>query len=230
VRAIFTTRSGGGSTAPFASLNLGVHVGDDAAHVKENRRRVQTLLPAAPVWLNQVHGINVVTADAAIPATLGADAAVTVVAQVPCAVLVADCLPVLFCTNDASSVGAAHAGWRGLHAGVLERIVQSMGVSPEKIMAWLGPAIGPGAFEVGGDVFEAFTSASPDDAVAFREIAGKYGKYFADIYALARLRLQRAGVGQIFGGQYCTVTEPARFFSYRRDGKTGRMAGIIWLE
>ena len=233
VKAVFTTRAGGASDYPYAGLNLGAHVGDDPLHVAENRRRLQELLPAAPVWLNQVHGVNVVTADSIVAnasAAIQADASVATVQQVPCAVLVADCLPVLFCTEDASCVGAAHAGWRGLHSGVLERTVEAMRVDPAKIIAWLGPAIGPNAFEVGQDVFDAFTTGSGDDAAAFRAIEIRRNKYFADIYALARRRLQRAGVQRIFGGQFCTVSDPARFFSYRRDGKTGRMAGVVWLE
>lgn len=233
VKAFFTTRAGGVSTHPYASLNLGAHVGDEPLAVAENRRRVRVLLPAEPVWLNQEHGVNVATADTLVSsahAAVVADASVTAVSQVPCAVLVADCLPVLFCTEDASCVGVAHAGWRGLHRGVIERTVEAMRVRPAKIMAWLGPAIGPSAFEVGTDVLDAFTSASRDDASAFRAIAGRRDKYFADIYTLARRRLERAGVQRIFGGQYCTMDESARFFSYRRDGKTGRMAGLIWLE
>jgi polyphenol oxidase len=233
VKAFFTTRAGGVSEYPYAGLNLGAHVGDDPVRVAENRSRLQELLPAAPVWLNQVHGVNVVSADlvvATASAAVQADASVTTVQKVPCTVLVADCLPVLFCAEDASCVGVAHAGWRGLHRGVLERTVVAMRVDPAKIMAWLGPAIGPRASEVGQDVLDAFTSGSGDDAAAFRAIVARRDKYFADIYKLARRRLQRAGVQRIFGGQFCTVSEPARFFSYRRDGNTGRMAGLIWLE
>ena len=236
VKAFFTTRAGGVSTAAHASLNLGAHVGDAPGNVAENRRRLRELLPATPVWLNQVHGVNVVVADAAAASgsshrsEVAADASVTTQVRVPCAVLVADCLPVLFCAEDASGVGAAHAGWRGLQLGVLERTVEAMGVDPAKIIAWLGPAIGPDAFEVGPDVFDAFTSASADDALAFQPAADRQGKYLADIYALARRRLQRAGVRRIFGGKLCTVGDPARFFSYRRDGTTGRMAGLFWLQ
>ena len=232
VKAFFTTRAGGVSTGAHASLNLGAHVGDAPEHVAENRRRVRQLLPAAPVWLNQVHGDNVVEADAHIgskDSPTEADASVTSARQVPCAVLVADCLPVLFCTEDGSRVGVAHAGWRGLQQGVLERTVEAMRVNPALILAWLGPAIGANAFEVGQDVFDAFTAASHDDVTAFRPIKGRHGKYLADIYALARRRLNTVGVQQIFGGQFCTVSEPARFFSYRRDGQTGRMAGVIWI-
>ena len=233
VKAFFTTRNGGASAGVYASLNLGAHVGDDPGRVEENRRRLRELLPAVPVWLNQVHGVNVLRSDARASGTDGAaaaDASVTARREVVCAVLVADCLPVLFCTEDGSRVGAAHAGWRGLQAGVLEQTVEAMGADPAHVLAWLGPAIGPNAFEVGADVFEAFTLTASEDAVAFRAIADRSGKYFADIYALARARLQRAGVRKIFGGQFCTVSEPARFFSYRRDGRTGRMAGLIWRE
>ena len=237
VKAFFTTRSGGVSAHPYGSLNLGAHVGDAPLDVAENRRRVRELLPAAPLWLNQTHGVNVIVADAfgaSIAPPLEADAAVSETKNSVCAVLVADCLPVLFCVDDGSRVGAAHAGWRGLHGGVLERTVAAMGVKPAQMMAWLGPAIGADAFEVGGDVFAAFTSGSREgadaDADAFRPIAEKPDKYFADIYTLARRRLHRAGVTKIFGGQFCTVNERERFFSYRRDGQTGRMAALIWLE
>lgn len=233
VKAFFTTRAGGVSTHAYASLNLGAHVGDAPFHVAENRRRASELLPSAPVWLNQVHGVNVVAVDVAHVSNNGvveADASVTAETNIPCGVLVADCLPVLFCAEDGSRVGAAHAGWRGLHRGVLERTVEALDTNPAKILAWLGPAIGANAFEVGADVFDAFSSVSGDDASAFRAIPEKPDKYLADIYALARRRLQRAGVTKIFGGKFCTVSEQARFFSYRRDGQTGRMAALIWLQ
>lgn len=218
---------------PYASMNVGAHVGDAPLNVSENRRRVRELLPSVPAWLNQVHGVNVVRADAVGPSnntTVHADASVTAESNIPCGVLVADCLPVLFCAEDGSRVGAAHAGWRGLHRGVLERTVEALDTNPAKILAWLGPAIGANAFEVGADVVDAFSSVSGDDASAFRPIADRRDKYFADIYALARRRLQRAGVTRIFGGEFCTVSEEARFFSYRRDGQTGRMAALIWLQ
>jgi len=233
IKAFFTTRAGGVSTDAYATLNLGAHVGDAPEDVAENRIRLRTLLPSTPVWLNQVHGSNVFLADQIALTTHGAveaDASVSNQTNVPCAVLVADCLPVLFCAADGSCVGVAHAGWRGLNRGVLEATVAALNVSPANIIAWLGPAIGPGAFEVGADVFDAFTTASPEDASVFQPIAGQRGKYLADIYELARRRLQRAGVQAIFGGKFCTVSEPARFFSYRRDGKTGRMAAVIWRE
>ena len=233
VKAFFTTRVGGVSVGAYSSLNLGAHAGDAPEHVAENRRRVCELLPVPPVWLNQVHGVNVIQADAvddSVGGTEEADASMTAQRNVTCAVLVADCLPVLFCTVDGSRVAAAHAGWRGLQQGILERTVAAMAANPTDIIAWLGPAIGANAFEVGRDVFEAFTSLSCDDASAFQPIADRPQKYLADIYALARRRLHRAGVTEIFGGTFCTVSEEARFFSYRRDGKTGRMAGLIWLE
>ena len=233
MKAFFSTRVGGVSTGTFESLNLGAHVGDDAANVFENRRRMREWLPAAPGWLNQVHGVNVVRAET-VPSLdadqLKADGVVTAQKRTPCAVLVADCLPVLFCSEDGAVVGAAHAGWRGLQRGVLERTIESMNASPTKLMAWLGPAIGPNAFEVGLDVFDAFTAVSAEDASAFKPIIGKGDKYLADIYALARRRLQRAGVQAIFGGQFCTYSDTTRFFSYRRDGQTGRMAGLIWID
>jgi len=233
VKALFTTRAGGVSNGGFGSLNLGAHVGDAAVDVEENRRRLRALLPSSPAWLNQVHGTEVVDAALVTPtgqATLAADASFTTQINVPCAVLVADCLPVLFCTTDGSCVAAAHAGWRGLHRGILERTVAAMNSKASTVLAWLGPAIGPSAFEVGDDVFKAFTEVAPQDAYAFKPTANGSPKYFADIYELARLRLQRAGVTEIFGGQFCTVSDADRFFSYRRDGKTGRMGAMIWLE
>ena len=232
VQSFFTTRAGGVSTGAYRSLNLGAHVGDEPANVAENRSRLQTLLPAQPLWLNQVHGSNVIHVDGAslsLDRPAAADASVTAQPNVPCAVLVADCLPVLFCADDGSRVGVAHAGWRGLAGGVLERTVDAIGKNPARIIAWLGPAIGPNAFEVGQEVFDTFALAASDDASAFHPIAARPGKYLADIYALARIRLRRMGVTAIFGGNHCTVNEPERFFSYRRDGKTGRMAGVIWL-
>lgn len=235
VRAFFTTRAGGASEGPFASLNLGAHVGDDSARVRENRRRMQSLLPAEPLWLNQVHGTEVaVIADDAPPAASSAawpraDAAVTRRWERPCMVMVADCLPVLLCDRAGTVVGAAHAGWRGLAAGVIERTVAAMGVEGE-VIAWLGPAIGPQAFEVGQDVVDAFIANDAESSVAFAARPGLPGKYLADIFTLARRRLASAGVREVYGGRYCTVSDPARFFSYRRDRQTGRMAALIWLE
>lgn len=233
VRAFFTTRGGGVSRGPYASLNLGAHVGDEPRSVAENRRRIGALLPGAPVWLNQVHGVNVVRAESLAGSSADvapADASVTAQHALPCAVMVADCLPVLFSTRDGSQVGAAHAGWRGLLNGVLERTVEALGGDPLDVIAWLGPAIGPNAFEVGAEVLAAFASAAASDASAFRATSERHDKFLADIYALARARLQRAGLKDIHGGNLCTVSDPARFFSYRRDATTGRMAGLIWIE
>jgi polyphenol oxidase len=231
VKALFTTRRGGVSAAPFDSLNLGLHVGDDPQLVAENRRLVVSHMPDTPVWLNQVHGTHVahVSADIDYRDLAPADAAVTQVANSVCGVMVADCLPVLFCDISGSHVGAAHAGWRGLAAGVLERTVEAMNVEPEKIMAWLGPAIGPTAFEVGQEVVDEFVRHDSAAVDAFRARPGMTGKYLADIYLLARRRLKFAGVSLIYGGGECTVLDSARFFSYRRDGKTGRMAAFIWI-
>lgn len=232
VRSLISTRAGGVSTGPFASLNLGRHVGDEAAAVAENRRRLRVALPHEPFWLNQVHGADVVRlgpgTDLQVVHT--ADAAVTALKDRPCAVMVADCLPVLFCDESGTCVAAAHAGWRGLAGGVLEATVAAMPVRPGRLLAYLGPAIGPDAFEVGAEVRDAFTSRHPAALAAFRPRADRPEKYLADIFALARLRLAAAGVDRIYGGSECTFSSPDRYFSYRRDGKTGRMAALIWLQ
>ena len=234
VRAFFTTRGGGTSRGGFASLNLGLHVGDEYGQVQENRARFLAMLPSAPRWLNQVHGTNVleIGAESAPSADVvpQADAVMSRESGKTCVVLVADCLPVLFCNDAGSCVAAAHAGWRGLAAGVLERTVESMKSPTTGAMAWLGPAIGASAFEVGQDVVDAFVSQSIQARRAFTPIDGKPGKYLADIFQLARQRLSAVGIERIYGGQFCTVSDPARFFSYRRDGRTGRMAGVIWRE
>ncbi len=227
VAALFSTRLGGVSQAPYASLNLGLHVGDEPAHVAANRAALRQLLPGEPVWLNQVHGTNVVDADGH-PATPDADASVARRPGTVCAVMTADCLPVLLCDRAGSVVAAAHAGWRGLLNGVLEQTVDAMGANPEQLMAWLGPAIGPDAFEVGAEVREAFVALDPAADDGFEPIPE--GKYLADIYLLARQRLRRMGLTDIHGGEHCTVIERERFFSYRRDGRTGRMAALIWLR
>ncbi|WP_172198752.1 peptidoglycan editing factor PgeF [Niveibacterium sp. COAC-50] len=227
VRAIFTTRKGGVSLAPYADLNLGTHVGDDPVAVSTNRARVRALLPAEPCWLEQVHGVTVV--DAALPAVRRADAAFVAAPDVPCVVMVADCLPVIFCNRAGTVVAAAHAGWRGLLDGVLEATLAKMGVPVSDVIAWLGPAIGPDSFEVGPEVRDAFVSRAGDDAGCFR--SGTGDRWFADIFGLARARLRRAGLGAdaVFGGGVCTVSDPARFFSYRRDGACGRMGAFIWI-
>ncbi|MFP1754006.1 purine nucleoside phosphorylase YfiH [Lonsdalea quercina] len=227
IRSCSTTRSGGSSREPYASLNLGHHVGDDIACVEQNRRRLvaDAELPAEPHWLQQVHGTQVVNLDDAFPGTTG-DAVYTSRQGKVCAVMTADCLPVLFCSLKGNEVAAAHAGWRGLQAGVLEQTLQAFRAAPSDIMAWLGPAIGPQQFEVGAEVREAFMESDPAAAHAF---VARDDKYLADIFQLARLRLRAAGVSRIYGGEYCTVSRPQHFFSYRRDGVTGRMASLIWL-
>lgn len=229
VRSLATTRQGGVSTGVYASLNLGDHVGDDAQAVAENRRRVAAVLPAAPLWLNQVHGAHALDAgnEAAAASAPAADAAFARRPAAVCAVMTADCLPVLLCDQSGTVVAAAHAGWRGLHAGVLERTVAAMDCPGAQLLAWLGPAIGPAAFEVGDEVRTAFVSVDAKADAAFAAL--RPGKWLADIYLLARLALARTGVTAIYGGNYCTVQEAARFFSYRRDGATGRMASLIWL-
>ncbi len=229
VRACATTRSGGVSRPPYASLNLGDHVGDAPGSVLENRQRLVTLaeLPAAPHWLQQVHGTDVVTLDNAADAPRRADGAYTRCAGLVCAVMTADCLPVLFCDRAGKQVAAAHAGWRGLCAGILENTLACFTSPPGDVYAWLGPAIGPLAFEVGPEVKAAFVAHDPQAARAF---SSHGDKFFADIYQLARLRLQAAGVTLIYGAGHCTLTESASFFSYRRDGVTGRMASLVWLR
>ncbi|MHB1331058.1 MAG: peptidoglycan editing factor PgeF [Sulfuriferula sp.] len=227
VKALVTTRTGGASSAPYAGLNLGDHVGDDPASVAQNRALLRTVLPAEPVWLQQVHGIRVLNADGDIAST-EADASVARRAERVCVVLTADCLPVLFCDVEGNVVAAAHAGWRGLLGGMLEATVAAMHVPGADVMAWLGPAIGAQAFEVGDEVRDAFIAEHPAASAAF--VAHRPGKWLADIYALARMRLQRFGVTRIYGGGACTYTEFARFYSYRRDGVTGRMASLIWLQ
>lgn len=226
IRAGTTLRTGGVSQAPFASLNLGGRAGDAPRAVAANRARLaQALaLPNEPAWLQQVHAANVVNAAESAP--VAADASVADSARAVCVVLTADCLPVLLCNHSGSRWGAAHAGWRGLAAGVLEATVERLG-KPSELLAWLGPAIGPGAFEVGRDVRDAFCARRPEDDVAF-SLRGRSGKYLADIYQLARARLERAGVPAVYGGGLCTYGSPERFYSYRRDGETGRMASLVW--
>ena len=230
VRALVTTRAGGVSRGAYANLNLGAHVGDDPAAVAENRRRlrVAAALPAEPVWLSQVHGCKVARLDASSLPGLEADAALTDVPGVVCAVLTADCLPVLFCNRSGTRVAAAHAGWRGLAAGVLEASVADMDTAPEDIHAWLGPAIGPSVFEVGDEVREAFVARHPGADSAFAPSPA--GRWLADLYSLSRLRLSACGVRSVHGGDYCTFTDAGQFYSYRRDGETGRMASLIWIE
>ena len=227
VRALQTTRNGGVSTAPWASFNLGDHVGDDPAAVAANRAQLSSLLPAEPHWLTQVHGTVAVDAEK-MPKTATADAAFARQAGHVCAVMTADCLPVLFCDRRGTVVAAAHAGWRGLLAGVLESTVNAMQVPSDELLVWLGPAIGPHCFEVGDEVRHAFVARDAEAGSGF--VPGEPGKWLCDIYLLARQRLNTLGVQSVSGGVACTVSETERYFSYRRDGVTGRMASLIWLE
>lgn len=229
VRAVSTLRHGGVSEGNWCSLNLGGHVGDKAEHVRANRERLVSLaaLPAMPQWLNQVHSTDVEHLSARMdPQPRQADACMTREPGVVCAVMTADCLPVLFCSDDGREVAAAHAGWRGLCGGVLENTLAQFQAPPDRIHAWLGPAIGPDAFEVGAEVRRAFMDIDPRAADAFRPVGDKF---FADIWHLARQRLQAAGVQSVSADSRCTFSEPDNFFSYRRDRITGRMATLIWL-
>ncbi|MFZ2974883.1 MAG: peptidoglycan editing factor PgeF [Ferribacterium limneticum] len=227
VRSLQTLRGAGCSLAPWDSFNLGDHVGDDPAHVAANRAALRDHLPAEPAWLKQVHGIATVNPKKS-PKMKEADAAFTRDSGVVCAVMTADCLPVLFCDRAGTVVAAAHAGWRGLAAGVLEETMAQMAVPAGELLAWLGPAIGPSAFEVGDEVRAVFVAHDARAAQAF--VVHGPGKWLADIYQLARQRLNAAGVSSISGGERCTFSQADDFFSYRRDGVTGRMASLIWLE
>ena len=228
IRATVTTRQGGFSSRPWQSLNLGLHVGDDRETVQRNRALVRNALslPAEPIWLDQVHGATVVDAAEAQPGT-AADAAWTDRPGVVCAVLTADCLPVFFTSREGDRVAVAHAGWRGLASGVLEGTVEALG-NPAALICWLGPAIGPADFEVGDDVRDQFMAWNPQCDQAF--VNSDNGKWLADIYQLARLRLRSVGIEQISGGNFNTFSESERFFSYRREGTTGRMASLIWRQ
>jgi len=235
VHAAVSTRVGGVSLPPYGSLNLGTHVGDVSAAVTQNRsllwRGLQDIAACGePQWLNQVHGVTVVEAAADPVQRHGflpdADGVTTALAGIPCVVMTADCLPVLFCDRAGTRVATAHAGWRGLCAGVLEATLASF-ADVADVLCWLGPAIGPGAFEVGPEVRAAFVAHDAVAEAAFRP--GLPGKFMADIYLLARLRLLAAGVSGVYGGDFCTVTDGERFFSYRREGRTGRMGSVVWL-
>jgi hypothetical protein len=225
VRAFITTRAGGLSIGPYASLNLGLRAGDEPGAVAANRARLRETLPQEPVWLRQVHGSRVIDADAS-PLEPEADAAVARHPGTVCAVLVADCVPVFVTDRAGTAVAVAHAGWRGLAGGVLENTVRAMRCGPDELLAFLGPGIGPRAFEVGTDVREAFLGVAPEAQYAF--VPHAPGKWLADLFTLARQHLARAGVTHVFGGSMCTHSDPARFFSYRRDRATGRMAALIW--
>lgn len=230
VRALITTRAGGVSPAPFDRFNLGRHPPEEVVHAEENRRRLAAYTCVPCAWLAQVHGTRVVRAEDAllrVPA-MEADASIATTPRVAATVMVADCLPVLFCDASGTTVAAAHAGWRGLSAGVLENTVRAMNVPAETIMAYLGPAIGPTRFQVGDEVRDAFMHHALADVSAFTPDPAAADKWLCDLYALARARLARAGVMRVYGGGFCTVSEPERFFSYRRDRVTGRMAALVW--
>jgi YfiH family protein len=230
VRALQTTRTGGVSEGSYASLNLGDHVGDDAVAVARNRAILRAALPFEPLWLRQVHGNIVADAKRSVGVP-DADAAVARQPDAVCAVMTADCLPLLLCDESGAVVGAAHAGWRGLAGGVIEAAVAAMAVAPATLMVWLGPAIGPQAFEVGEEVRQAFLAHDPAAHKAFVPHPSPTGqKWLADIYLLARQRLGLLGVTRVYGGGLCTFSDADRFFSYRRDGATGRMASLIWLD
>lgn len=232
VKALITTRTGGVSTGSRATLNLGYKAGDDPAAVAQNRARVESLLPQPPRWLAQMHGTRVVDADT-VTGTPEADASIARNAGTVCTIMIADCLPVLFTNRSGTRVAAAHAGWRGLSGGVIANTVQALmdaGDQPADLLAYIGPGIGPAAFEVGADVHQAFTARDAQAAAAF--VAHAPGKWLADLFTLARYALRDAGLAptQIFGGGLCTYSDPQRFYSYRRDKTTGRMAAFIWRQ
>jgi hypothetical protein len=237
VRALQTTRDGGVSMGAYASLNLGDHVGDDPVAVARNRALLRSTLPTDPVWLKQVHGNIVADADHAVGVP-EADAATARQPGKVCAVMTADCLPLLLCDEAGTVVAAAHAGWRGLAGGVVEATVEAMNVAPEQLLVWLGPAIGPAAFEVGEEVRQAFMAHDPAATKAFvprqpltpHSSSLTESKWLADIYLLARQRLALLGVKRVYGGGLCTYADAERFYSYRRDRATGRMASLIWLD
>jgi YfiH family protein len=231
VAALSTTRLGGVSKGPWQSLNLGLNSGDSTADVLHNRALLTEVLPAAPHWLQQVHGNRVVQhpggrTDSATASASQADAQWSNESGAVCAVLAADCLPVLFCNRSGNQVAAAHAGWRGMAAGVLENTVASLHGPASELMAWMGPAIGPAVYQVGAEVVAAFAEQQAEGANAFQPDGDRW---LFDLYAMARHRLLRAGVGHISGGDFCTYSDAQRFFSYRRDGQTGRMANLVWL-
>lgn len=238
VHSLISTRLGGVSQPPYDSLNLGSHVGDAAEHVAQNRRLIRSQVPSVPIWLQQIHGTKVSTPEQRIKLVgqpIIADAAITDIPNEVLAILTADCLPVLFAANDGSIIGAAHAGWKGLCSGILENTVSEMLLNCPKLnstdlLVYMGPAIGPHAYEVGQDVYETFAASSIGIKKGdFQKIPDKNGKYLANLYSLAKNRLTALGINQIAGGQMCTFQDSNLFFSYRRDGVTGRFASFIWI-
>ena len=228
VNALMTTRNGGESDGICAAMNLSRSAADDPRHVAANHARLREVIGLSPQWISQVHGADVVDVDST-PANPVGDGVVASLPRTVAAVRVADCLPVLFCDRDGTRVAAAHAGWRGLAAGVLEATIAAMNVQPDRLFAWLGPAIGPQAFEVGDDVRDAFAATDAHAMEAFVPYPARPGKWLADLFALAGMRLSAAGVTAQFGGGVCTYSNPERFFSYRRDQSPGRMAALVWL-
>ena len=227
VSALSTIRQGGVSVAPFDSFNVGLHVGDDEQAVLANRALLTNQLPNPAVWLNQTHSSDVIVIDekSDLSQVRAADALYTRLIKQPLAIMTADCLPVLLCSSSGDEVAAVHGGWRGLAQAILANTVSHFQAPENDIIAWLGPAIGPSQFEVGQDVKDSFCLQNPVHQQAF---TAKHEKYMADIYLLARQQLAQLGVVKIYGGEYCTVTDKSQFFSYRRDGQTGRMASLIW--
>jgi YfiH family protein len=226
VRAFTTTREGGASAGPWSGFNLGSRCGDDPAHVERNRSSLEDSLPAPVTWLRQVHGTGVVRMNADMDAEpeAEADAAVAFEPGRVCAILTADCLPVFFCNRRGDRVGVAHAGWRGLADGVLQATVEALDEDPAELLAWLGPAIGPETYEVGEELVPAFAAEFPSG------FTRRGDRYLLDLYSLARLKLADAGLHKVGGGGFCTFSDSRRFFSYRRDGVTGRMASVIWMQ
>ena len=235
IKALFTTREGGVSinstNGAYASLNLAVHVNDDFGNVAYNRVLLRRYLPAEPIWLKQVHGILPIWIDDIVTAVPEGDAALCRKPGTVCVVMVADCLPIFLCDVEGRTVGVIHAGWRGLAKGIIEQSVAGMQVIPRSLIAWLGPAIGPSHFIVGADVYNAFIQHDSQASEAFTPSGNDYQeKWLVNIFLLARQRLKKIGLTKIYGGEICTFSDPVRFFSYRRDGKTGRMAALIWIE
>jgi YfiH family protein len=228
VHALVTLRTGGYSSGPYTSFNLAAHTADDPATVHRNRALLREYfsLPAEPVWLQQVHSNRIINAERDA-AGFEADGSWTSKTGIVCAVMTADCLPVLICNQQGNKVAAAHAGWRGLHAGVVTNAVSMLESEPAELMAWFGPAIGPQAFEVGVEVMRAFTDKNDENTAAFRQVDDRH--WLCDLYALARIELYNLGITSVYGGTECTFTDEQRFFSYRRDGDTGRMTSLIWL-
>ncbi len=228
IRAGTTLRNGGVSLPPYDSLNLGDHVGDDPAAVAENRQRLK--LPGEPIWLKQTHSTRIVNAAHCTPGQSEADGSYTTQPHIICTVLTADCLPLLICNKKGTQVAAVHAGWRGLAAGIIETAVKNFTDDYSELLVWLGPAIGPNHYEVGNDVREVFITREPAANTAFVPTGIGRGKWYMDIYRLARQRLQALGLNAIYGGNHCSYRQQEQFYSYRRDGITGRMASLIWQE